>query len=203
MSVDVKLDLKHLESFVKECEKAKKLHLKVGVLAGATYDPPPGKKKGTPVSEVAKYLEYGWTQTVKPQQSKWFMAQGIYNIRAGTTLSCPPRPTFQATSNAKSSEWLQIGASYLRGLKDNPLNAFARALEAMGTAAVQDLQETITTGGVEGQMFEQRHPLTMMLYGMQADNGKHRISGSNQTTTTKPLYRTGKFASSIAFEITD
>lgn len=197
MSVNVNLDLKHLEQLIKDCEKAKNLQLEIGVLADKTYD----DENKTPVADVATYLEYGWVQTVKPKQSKWFMANGIYNIKTGATLTMPPRPTFKATAEAKKDDWIEIGQYYLKGLTDNPLNKITEALRAIGTAAVQDIQDTITNGGVEGEMFAPRSPLTMLMYSQSAEKGGHKVSGVNNTTTTKPLTKSGKFANSIAFDI--
>lgn len=198
MSAEVKLDLKHLEQFLKDCQKADKLRVKVGVKADDTYE------NGTPVADVAKYLEYGWEQTVSPEQSRWLMSQGVYNVKAGSTLRMPARPTFQSTYSAKSADWYSIGAYYLKGLSINPLNKITEALKAVGTAAVQDIVECITTGGSStgNASFELRHPLTLILYSNQAAGGGKKIKGRNQTTTPKPLYKTGSFARSIAFEIT-
>jgi hypothetical protein len=192
---DVDLSLKNLERILNQVKKADKLSCEVGIKAGARY------KSGIPVSEVATYLEYGWIQAVSPKQSKWFKADGVYNIKSGTTLINPPRPTFRTAAELHGDEWLQIGSSNLNGFIDNPYNAITQALKIMGMAAVQDIQECITTGGYGD--FIERSPLTMLLYANAAQKGKKRIKGQNQTTTTKPLFKTGKFAASIAFNITN
>ena len=196
MSAEVKLNLKNLERFINECKQADNLRVKVGVKADAAYE------NGTPVSKVAQYLEYGWTQSVSERQSKWLMSQGVYNVKAGATLTMPARPTFGATFNAKSKEWYEIGSYYLQGLSANPLNKITEALKAVGEAAKQDIVECITSGGSSSNAsFELRHPLTLILYGNQAAAGGKKIKGTNQTTTMKPLYKRGDFARSIAYEI--
>lgn len=199
MSVDVKLDLMHLEQFIRDCKTADKMRVKVGVRADAVYE------NGMPVSQIAKYLEYGWEQTVSERQSRWLMSQGVYNVKEGSTLRMPARPTFQSTFSAKSADWYDIGAYYLQGLSINPLNKITQALKAVGQAAQQDIVDCINSGGSSNgnSSFELRHPLTLILYGNQASAGKKKIKGHNQTTTMKPLHKTGAFARSIAYEITN
>ena len=197
MSAEVKLDLKHLESVIKQIQQAQNLSVKVGVLAGATYP------NGTPVADVAKYLEYGWTQSVSQKQRGWFMSQGIYNIKEGATLTNPPRPFFKATAATNKDRWQKLGAYALKGLtKDNVLNKITQALQLLGTTAQQDIQDAIIDGGVGGTQFARRSPLTLLLYGNLVEGRKHRTDGTpNQILTDKPLYKTGNLASSIAFEI--
>lgn len=199
MSVDVELDLKHLESILSQVNRAQNMSVKVGVLAGATYP------NGTPVSQVAKYLEYGWTQSVSKKQSGWFMSQGIYNIKEGTTLSSPARPFFSMTANANRERWQKLGAFALRGLtKDNVLNKITQALQLLGATAQQDIQDAVMNGGVGGTQFARRSPLTLLLYGKLLEGRKHRTDGTpNQIGTDKPLYKTGHLASSIAYELTN
>lgn len=190
---NIKLDIKHLEKYISDMNKIKKLHVEIGIDAGASYP------SGIPVSEVATYLEYGWVQSVSDRQSGWFTAHGFGNIRPGATLNMPPRPIFEYTSTTYSKEWVKLGSDYLKGIGIEPYKKIMQALEAVGLAAQQDLVNTINTNG-DGS-FAPRSAVTMALYSMAAAEGGHRIRGENQTTTDKALYKSGILAGSIIYNI--
>lgn len=195
----VEINLTNIEKLTKQLEKANRIGIKVGVNDSMQYK---NGKKPIKVGKVAEYLEYGWTQTVKPKQSKWFKAQGIYNIKAGTTLNNPPRPFFGATARAKKAEWQRLGVQLLHGLpaSDNQLNKIMQAFEFLGMKAVQDIQDTILNGGVEGVEFALRSPLTMLMYGKLSAG--HKTDGTGTLSSDKPLNKSGLLLNSIAFEIT-
>lgn len=189
----VEVDIKGLIKLKQEVQRAAKQVAKVGVLAGATYP------SGTKVSQVVEFLEFGWDQPVTPKQRGWFAAHGIY-LKNGTALRCPPRPFFRATFTAKEKTWRQKGNAALKGLERNPVSKIQKALVMLGLTAQQDLQDSILNGAVEGEKFAERSELTLRLYATQAKG--HRMDDTpNQTTTAKPLYRSGLLASSIAFDI--
>lgn len=193
--VDIKLTgLEKLHSQIKSVGNQK---VEIGILDGATYP------NGTPVSKVACYLEYGWTQNVTARQRGWFSAQGIH-LKPDTVLHSPARPFFEATFNANRAKWIKLGQSALKGLtsSENALNKITKALQLLGMTAQQDLQDAVIDGGVGGNSFAARSPLTALLYGNLMHAGGHRTDGTpNQTTTGKPLYKTGILESSIAFNI--
>lgn len=193
--VDIKLTgLEKLHSQIRSVGNQK---VEIGILDGATYP------NGTPVSKVACYLEYGWTQNVTSRQRGWFSAQGIH-LKPDTVLHSPARPFFEATFNANRTKWIRLGQSALKGLasSENALNKITKALQLLGMTAQQDLQDAVIDGGVGGNSFASRSPLTTLLYGNLMHAGGHRTDGTpNQTTSGKPLYRTGILESSIAFNI--
>lgn len=193
--VDIKLT--GLEKLLSQTRSVGNQKVEIGILDGATYP------NGTPVSKVACYLEYGWTQNVTSRQRGWFAAQGIH-LRPDTVLHSPARPFFEATFNANRTKWIKLGQSALKGLtsSENALNKITKALQLLGMTAQQDLQDAVIDGGVGGNSFAARSPLTALLYGNLMHAGGHKTDGTpNQTTTGKPLYKTGILESSIAFNI--
>lgn len=194
----LEIKLTNLNKIREQVKKIGTTKVKVGVLAGATYP------NGTAVAEVAKYLEYGWTQSVTLPQRGWLGYHGIH-VKVGSVLTNPPRPFFQMTYKAKKFKWQTMGQNALKGLTSDPnlvLNKITQALTMLGLTAQQDLQETIVNGGVGGNSFTLRSPMTLALYGNLMQEGGHKTDGTpNQTTTQKPLYKSGLLESSISFEI--
>lgn len=193
----VEINIEHMEKLQKEIVKACKQRVKVGILAGATYP------NGTKVSEVAAYLENGWTQTVTDKQRGWLGVHGVH-VKKNTTLSSPARPFFAVTAEVNRKKWNDIGFRALKGLANNPnaLNQITQALMLLGMTAQQDLQDAVIDGSMGGASFAIRSPMTMLLYGNLMAEGGHKTDDTpNQTTSRKPLYKTGILASSIAFEI--
>lgn len=189
----LEVDIKGLKKLNAAIQKAARQVTKVGVLAGATYP------SGTKVDQVAEFLEFGWDQHVTEKQRRWFGAQGV-NLTKGAVLRCPSRPFFRATLAVKEKSWRETGNAALRGLDENPINKIHQALVAMGLVAQQDLKDTILEGAVEGEKLARRSELTLLLYANQAQG--HRMDNTpNQTTTDKPLYRSGLLASSIVFDL--
>lgn len=198
-SVKVEMNLANLERIIKDLKKVKNLQCAVGIKEGDKYD------SGIPVSEVATYLEYGWTQTVTARQSGWFMSQGTY-MPQGATLRLPPRPTFHSTYETQNKNWLALGKRYLQGFCKAPYNKMHKALETMGELASEDVRACINTNGASnGTAFAPRSPLTMAMYAkkLSADTVKHKTDGSGSATGSKALRNDGNFANSIAFDITN
>ena len=194
----LEIKLPNFEKLQSQVKKVGNQKVKIGVLDGATYP------NGTPVSKVAAYLEYGWTQTVTEKQRGWLAANGIY-VKPSTVLNSPSRPFFEATYTANRKKWIELGQSSLKGLTNNPNqvhNKITQALTLLGLTAQQDLQDAIIDGGVGGSSFAVRSPMTMALYGNLLRSGNHRTDDTpNQTTRRKPLYKSGILEGSIAFEI--
>lgn len=194
----LEIKLPNFEKLQSQVKKVGNQKVKIGVLDGATYP------NGTPVSKVAAYLEYGWTQTVTAKQRGWLAANGIH-VKPSTVLSSPARPFFEATYTTNRKKWIELGQSSLKGLTNNPNqvhNKITQALTLLGLTAQQDLQDAIIDGGVGGSSFAVRSPMTMALYGNLLRSGNHRTDDTpNQTTRRKPLYKSGILEGSIAFEI--
>lgn len=196
----VHADFSGIQRLVAGIRKLERVGARVGVEEGAS------ENDGTPISEIATYLENGWTQTVTQRQAGWFRAQG-HPLREGSTLTLPARPSFHQTFERNSEKWEKLGRNALKKSAD----AFAQDPEGVGTAtltlvaqvAQEDLKETILTNG-HGE-FAPRAPLTMAMYS-QSMRG-HRSGGANHdptnnTETDKALVHTGKFLHSIIYEIT-
>lgn len=193
-SVKVEMNLSNLERIIKDLKKVKNLQCTVGIDAGEMDE-------DIPVSEVATYLEYGWTQTVTARQSGWFMSQGTY-MPQGATLRLPPRPTFRSTYETQNKNWLALGKRYLQGFCKAPYNKMHKALEAMGELASEDIKLCINTNGASnGTAFAPRSPLTMAMYSKQSKG--HKTDGTGSTTGSKALVYSEKFLRSIKFEITN
>lgn len=189
----VKVNLANLKRLQKQIKKLGAVTLKVGVRDDMQY--PDGPK----VADVAVWQEYGWAQVVTHKQIGWFAGQGIH-MPLGSTLHLPPRPVFHATAAANKSKWQVTFQRLVKNkLATAPEQIIMQGMALTGQMVQQDLQDTIINGGAGGQPFARRSPLTMALYAAQAQG--HRVQGRNQTTTNKPLYRTGLFAESIAYEI--
>jgi hypothetical protein len=194
-SAKVQINLANTERILRELKRLKNLHCDVGINAEEHED------SGIPVSEVAKYLEFGWTQTVTARQSGWFMGQGYY-VPQGTLLKLPPRPTFQSTYKANHKKWSAIGVMFLKGFCNAPLNKMTKALEAMATEAQTDLKACIDTNGASnGSPFAPRSPLTMAMYSKTVKAEKHKTDGTGTASGSKALRNTGHFERSIIFDI--
>ena len=191
MSVKVHLDLKNLLRIKKSVAGIKDPKVKIGIEEGATYE------SGTKISDVAAYLEYGWTQKVSNEKSGWFTSQGVY-VPPGSTLTSPPRPFFELTREQNRNKWVKLGKHALKGYtKVNPKTAAKQALALVGQVAQQDLQDMVQDGGSN---FEQRSELTMRLYTAQLEG--HKTDGTpNNMQTRKPLNKVGHLASAIVYEI--
>jgi len=192
----ISINLSGLNQLKKDIEKASKQWVKVGVLAGATYP------DGTPVSDVAQYLEYGWTQKVTKKQLGYLWAHGAH-IGRNAVLNMPPRPIFRATAEAKRAKWIKLGTNSLKGINEsNALNKITKTLLLLGMVAQEDIQDTIQNGGTGSVSFALRSPMTIAMYGHAINAEGHKLDDTpNQSTTLKPLYRSGLLSSSIVFNI--
>ena len=195
----VKMDTSNTDRLLKELAQVQKLEAKVGVDAGAV------EHNGTPTSEIALYLEYGWVQRVTAKQTGFFWGHGL-NVR--NTLNMPPRPTFAYTAKRNHDKWEKLGAKVL-GSSEFALKPLATAIRALNTVclvAQSDVQETITTNG-HGS-FAPRAPLTIAMYsGGYWSNAsgevrnKRNVSAKNTSMNTKALVYKGDFLRSITYEI--
>ncbi len=204
---EVTTDLKELDRLLEEIERAKRLSLNVGIDESAEYD------SGIKVSEVATYLEYGWTQTTtKAQRGYLFSKTGLH---IGSTLSMPPRPIFGFTYQSCKGKWERAGSRLFKNFQENPYAIAFRALETLGLMATQDLRATVNTNG-KG-MFPARSPLTLLLYGSELGSHqqkgdeeklkKRNISKKNTSNVTKALVHgtdgKPKLLNSFVYEIID
>ena len=195
----VQMDTSNTDRLLKELAQVQKLEAKVGVDAGAV------EHNGTPTSEIALYLEYGWVQRVTAKQTGFFWGHGL-NVR--NTLNMPPRPTFAYTAKRNHDKWEKLGAKVL-GSSEFALKPLATAIRALNTVclvAQSDVQETITTNG-HGS-FAPRAPLTIAMYsGGYWSNAsgevrnKRNVSAKNTSMNTKALVYKGDFLRSITYEI--
>ena len=150
------------------------------------------------IATIAQYLEYGWVQSVTKRQSGWF-ARDPRNLGVppGSVLFMPPRPFLRATLRHKADEWVEIvKRAYVEYNGD-----LEKVLARVGMAAVADIQNTIATGGVDGEQFPRRSPLTMLLYEIYRQEGKNKGDGSGGSYGDKPLFNTGRLHGSISFEL--
>ena len=195
----VEMDTSNTDRLSKELAQVQKLEAKVGVDAGAV------EHNGTPTSEVALYLEYGWVQRVTAKQTGFFWGHGL-NVR--DTLNMPPRPTFGYTAKRNHEKWEKLGAKVL-GSSEFVLNPLATAIRALNTVclvAQGDVQETITTNG--HGTFAPRAPLTIAMYSVpywsRTSGGvgnKRNASAKNTSMNIKALVYKGDFLRSITYEI--
>lgn len=195
----VQMDTSNTDRLLKELAQVQKLEAKVGVDAGAV------EHNGTPTSEIALYLEYGWVQRVTAKQTGFFWGHGL-NVR--NTLNMPARPTFGYTAKRNHDKWEKLGAKVL-GSSEFVLKPLATAIRALNTVclvAQSDVQETITTNGHSS--FAPRAPLTIAMYSAPywssasgEVHNKRNASAKNASMSTKALVYKGDFLRSITYEI--
>ena len=195
----VQMDTSNTDRLLKELAQVQKLEAKVGVDAGAV------EHNGTPTSEIALYLEYGWVQRVTAKQTGFFWGHGL-NVH--NTLNMPPRPTFAYTAKRNHDKWEKLGAKVL-GSSEFVLKPLATAIRALNTVclvAQSDVQETITTNG-HGS-FAPRAPLTIAMYSApywgsasSEVRNKRNASAKNASMGAKALVYKGDFLRSITYEI--
>ena len=204
MRVSVKSEGK-LDAFLNDlAQRGQRRSLTVGVLnqSGRSED-----ANGPTFAQIAKWLEYGWIQQVTPKQRAYFHLaygrhttgpnKGKWKVNLGARLRMPPRPFLRGTYSAKIGEWSKLAVSVFRATHDTE-----KALSAVGEIAVVDIKTAMASGGIPGgERFAERSPLTLYLYALDAKAGRHRVKGRNNTTTSRPLVKTGKLLNSIAYEI--
>lgn len=192
MTVTIKGDLTKFKELAQFCEKARKTAVKVHIT-----DPD--------VATYANYLEWGWVQAVTPKQRNWFGVQG-FHLKEGAMLVNPPRPFFYGTVDANRERWLKTlhaAAEDLFHKSGYNLTTLNQALLRCGMLAAQDIRDTVINGQItNGEKLERRSDLTMAMYAGAAERGRHKTDKTpNQTTTAKPMYKTGRLAASIGFDI--
>ena len=149
------------------------------------------------LATIAQYLEYGWVQSVTKKQSGWFFGQHGLGVPPGSVLFMPPRPFLRATMRHKADDWVQaVKQAFITYNGD-----LEKVLAYVGSIAAADIQNTIKTAEVEGEVFPRRSPLTMKLYEIYRENGKHKGDGTGGSYGDKPLYNTGALYGSIKFEL--
>lgn len=197
---EVKIDTHNIDRLLHDLKEVKSLKLDVGVEEGATYD------NGTPVSEIATYLEYGWQQPLTQAQRGWLAhTHNIHLKKTTTTLKMPPRPIFGYTAQTRKGTWQKVGSKLLKNFVLNPYEVAFNALDQLGQMAVQDLQVTINTNG-KGT-FAPRSPLTLLIYGdvlkqkQPKGNAKRNISQKNTSDTSKALVKNSTLLHSITYNV--
>lgn len=200
-TIEVKLpNLEKLEEALKQVQKIK---LKIGIKEDAVYP------NGTPVSEVATYLEYGWVQNVTKAQRGYLLYKSGVNV--GGTLSMPPRPIFGYTIQTNKAKWQKIGSTLFKNFPENPYQVALKAFYTLGQMATDDLKITINSNGLGS--FAPRSPLTLLMYGSELEDHapkgseaslkKRNVSKLNTSNDPKALKRTSRMLNSIGFEITE
>lgn len=197
---EVKIDTQNINRLLRDLKEVKNLKLDVGVEEGATYD------NGTPVSEIATYLEYGWQQPLTQAQRGWLAhTHNIHLKKTTTTLKMPARPIFGYTAQTRKGTWQKVGSKLLKNFVLNPYEVAFNALDQLGQMAVQDLQVTINTNG-KGT-FAPRSPLTLLIYGdvlekkQPKSNAKRNISKKNTSDTLKALVKNSTLLHSITYNV--
>lgn len=181
---NVKLKLDNLQKLLKQAKSLKNTKVKIGV-SGTR-----GTKDNPTIVNIAEWLHNGWVQNTTPKQAlklKWLSNdKPIYG-----TLVLPPRPFVLAPFQAHKEEWVQKGqlaAKHAFKTTHDIKKASENFLKMVGVEGVKTIEQAIKVGGYG---FEERSPLTMKILEQQGKVG----SG------TKPLFKTGQLANSIAFEI--
>lgn len=193
MPAKVTVNLHNLKQLQKAVKKLKNAEVRIGVEEGAT------EASGVPVSQVATWLEYGWTQTVTQAQRGWLGVHGVHLRKETQTLTLPPRPTFKATAETHKSKWIKTFNFAMKSLAKAPDIAIKKGLIMVGEQAQGDVQDTIINNGTEGHKFAPRSGATTALLTLFAQG--HKVKGKNNTTTEKALKNTGTFLHSIVYEI--
>ena len=173
-----------IPQIIEKLKQSQNMNVKVGILD----DPKTAK--------YASCVEYGWTQRVTPKQSYAFRAWWGINLRVGTVISNPPRPFLRGTLYANEFNWALIGVNSLIRSDWN----MERALAMVGQVAGQDVQTTISGGGIDaqGMSFPIRSEFTMHVYNLR---GEGHINGTGNINTVKPMVLTGNMLGSITYRI--
>lgn len=151
------------------------------------------------VVDYARYVEFGWVQSVTSKQRGFFIGAGVYPPpNVGTSLVNPPRPFLRGTVKAEEKKWQRILQNALAKTGDP-----VKALDTVGAIAVNDVMNAIASGGTSKEKFERRSPLTMAM--LEASAKDHKASGKNvagksNSNTDKPLVLTGRLLNSIGYK---
>lgn len=149
------------------------------------------------IATYASYVEYGWVQRVTDKQAYWFAMQGLKNPpQVGSSLVNPPRPFFRSTLANKSNEWEAV---FTAGVQRYGVLNLAPVLNLVGMQASSDIKETIISGRVGSESFEERSELTMQLYA--SEGAGHKQDGSGNISVTKPLVKTGAMLNAIGYQL--
>ena len=149
--------------------------------------------------EYAVFVEFGWVQKVTKKQRRFFAATGgVPPPSVGSTLVNPPRPFLRGTLAAEEKKW----AAMLKN-KLTETGSPEAALDAVGAQAVNDIWNTIVSGGTSKEKFAKRSPLTMAM--LKEDAKRHKASGKNTSaksasTTDQPLVLTSLLRDSIGYK---
>lgn len=172
-----------VEALLKKMLSQKKKTLVVGVINDGEN------------AQKAQWLEYGWVQRVTPKQRAFF--QYNYQIQLGKTLYMPPRPFLRGTYAQNLAKWKSVALNAFKA--DYSLE---QALALAGEVAVADVKQSMISGGIEGgEKFALRSPLTLEIYAKNTKAGKHKVKGTNNSTTSRPLIKSGRLLNAIAFDI--
>lgn len=193
MSVKVDIDLSQLEKLTADLEKAAPHEVTIGI----------EDKQGPSGVSTVKYgnfFEFGWVQRTTGKQAAYLSTATGKNIVPNSTLASPPRPFFRGTVEAEGHKWVKHLKKAIQHYSiDNILTAHQQALELVGMEAVDDIRNTLSSGGTRNLKFPPRSPLTMALY--QAIAAGHQKDGSGNYSTMQPGVVTGTLLKAIAFQV--
>lgn len=173
-----------LQQIIDRLKQQQNMNVKVGILD----DPDTAK--------YASCVEFGWTQRVTPAQHTAFLAWWGIDLHINAVMHNPPRPFLRSTLWHYSHTWAVIGTNSLILSQWN----METALATVGEIAGQNVQNTISGGGVQaaGQSFDLRSEFTMRVY-QHRDNG--RSDGTGNINTTRPMVLTGHMLGSITYRV--
>ena len=119
-----------------------------------------GIKKGDKeLAQIMRWLEYGWTQTVTPNQANYFRGTWGIPLSVGGTLHLPPRPFFRQTIAENKAKWKrELAKAYKETKSAN------KALEIVAKIAREDIRESIRNGGTKGGSFAPLSEATKKIY---------------------------------------
>lgn len=172
-----------LEALLKKMQSQSKKTLSVGVINDGEN------------AQKAQWLEYGWVQRVTPKQRAYFRHN--YDIELGKTLYMPPRPFLRGTYTQNLGKWKTVAINAFKANFE-----LEQALAMAGELAVSDVKQSMISGGIPGdEKFADRSPMTLEIYAKDIKSGKHRAKGTNNSTTKRPLIKSGRLLNAIAYDI--
>lgn len=154
------------------------------------------------VATIAAYNEYGWTQQVTQKQVGYMRLNYGVNLRAGSTLSSPPRPFLRGTAKANIVEWKD---EIKNGIKALGLKRMPFVMKAVARLAQTDVQNTIRNNATRDEQFPDRSAMTLAIYAVQdaltSKGSRRKIQKNSGSARKKALVHSGELLHSIGYEV--